>query len=65
LVAISRSEGLAIDSAGCIFPITNLFDRDGEETDDMEAAVVFVAGPDAHGRWWQAEFAAFEGGVRH
>lgn len=42
--AIKVFSRLALLSDGTTVPITNLFDGDGDETDDPDEAVSFVAG---------------------
>lgn len=41
--AYSLMDGILIDEDGEVCEITNMFDAWGEETDDTESAVVFVA----------------------
>lgn len=49
---------LAVLSDGAAVPVTNLFDADGEETEDPDEAVTFVAGEG--GRWFTGQCADYE-----
>lgn len=51
--AINLEDRLVFSSDGHVFPITNMYDSDAEETDILEDVVIIVAGPDANGKWWQ------------
>lgn len=42
--AINIFSRFALLDDGTIVPVTNLFDADGDETNDPDEAVVFVAG---------------------
>lgn len=61
--AINLAQRLFLDSAGMLYPITNLIDGAGEETDDPAAAVCVVAG--AGNRWYSISLADFEAAVFH
>lgn len=48
-------------NSGDLLPITRMFDEDGDETEDRDAAVRIVAGSDGLGWWsvpldWVEEF---------
>jgi hypothetical protein len=54
--AVCRKARCLILSGDLIAPFTNLFDLDGEETDDLELAIVAVAfHPDGSG-WFTIVF---------
>lgn len=55
--AINRFGMVALLDDGTTVPITNLFDADGEETDDPDEAVTFVAGEGD--RWFTGECADY------
>lgn len=57
--SINLKARFAIMDDGTVLPITTLLDSDGDETDDPEQAVVFVAGTDSWG-WFQARVDSFE-----
>lgn len=58
IAAINRTKCLAILDDDSIVPITNLYDADGDETDDLNEAVAFVAGEGK--RWFTRPFSDFE-----
>lgn len=41
-------------------PVTHLFDLDGDETNSLEDAASYVAGPRPDGRWWSGPTWAVE-----
>lgn len=57
-VAIKTFSRLALLNDGTTVPITNLFDADGDETDDPDLAVSFVAGE--ADRWFTGLCADYE-----
>lgn len=57
--AINRTELTAITEDGRIGEITNMFDADGEETDDYELAVAAVVKL-ADDEWYSVDLTAFE-----
>ncbi len=48
--AINLVKRVALLADGTCVPITNIFDEDGDETDDINEAVAFVAGRGLD--WW-------------
>ena len=44
-------------------PITNLFDVDGDETEEDADVVAVVAGPDPEGMWLTVDLSEFESEV--
>jgi hypothetical protein len=56
--AINRDQRLAVTDDGQVCQITNLFDRDGDETDNAEAAVVAVVKL-ADEEWLTVDLTAF------
>lgn len=56
--AVKALSRLALLSDGTTVPITNLLDADGDETDDPNEAVSFVAGEGD--RWFTGLCADFE-----
>ena len=62
--AISRTRRIAILEDGAVIPLGALIDRDGDETDEAELAVIALAAlPD--GRWIVIDLAAFEPRLVH
>ncbi len=61
--AISLSHRLAFMSDGRTFPITNLIDAWGDETDDEDAAISFVCGIDRE--WLSAPLSDYEEATFH
>lgn len=61
VVAIRRPTREALLSDNTIVPVTNLLDIDGDETDDIHAAVAFVAGSDGVG-WFSGDLDDFPPG---
>lgn len=59
--AIHRARRVAILEDGTLVPMDVLLDRDGDETDDIEAAVAAVA-PLPDGRWAVIDFTQFPDG---
>lgn len=57
LEAINRAERLALRTDGVVVPITALFDHEGDETQNLDEAVSFVAGSDD--LWFGAAFSDF------
>lgn len=59
IAAVNRSHMIAITDDGVICEITNMFDCDGEETDDFNSAVVGVVrvGDD---EWFTVVFEDYE-----
>lgn len=63
VVAINLPQRLARLSNGIVVPITNLYDGDGNATEDIGEAVQFVCGSDTLQAWFNGPVAAF--GERH
>ena len=62
--AISRTRRIAILEDGAIVPLGLFLDRDGDETDEIDAAVIAIAAlPD--GRWIVIDLADFERRLLH
>lgn len=51
IVAIHLRQRLAMLDDGQQVGITNLFDCDGDDTDNLDEAVALVAGPTSCGQW--------------
>jgi len=62
--AVNYTDKLVIFDDGSVSPITDMFDDDGEETDDMEAATTVVC-KSVDGQWWCVNLAEFERTPRH
>lgn len=58
VAAIHRGRRLFLSEDGDVYPITNLYDADGDETDDIDLAVSAVAGTE--GRWFALVLADFD-----
>jgi hypothetical protein len=56
--AIHLERRLFLSEDGDVFPITNLYDAEGDETDDIGEAVAAVAGTE--GRWFAFRLDDFE-----
>jgi hypothetical protein len=52
IVAVNLEKGLAFLDDGTAVPVTNMFDSDGQDTDDFTESASFVAGPGPGGQWW-------------
>ena len=61
--AINLSRRLALTEDGETVPIVGLLDADGEDTDDIDAAVAFTAG--SGGRWFSGVCACYESVGNH
>jgi hypothetical protein len=59
VVAISRSEAAAVLDDGSVCPFSNMFDMDGDETDDIAEAVCAVV-PLPDGTWEAVDFGEFD-----
>lgn len=57
--AINLRRKMALLNDGSTVPITKLFDDDGDDTDDLESAVSFTAGPASNGKWYSGAVADF------
>lgn len=60
---VNIAQRVAVLSDGTTRPIVQLLDAEGDETDDVDAAVAFVCGgPDAKGKnlWWAATLSDYE-----
>ena len=55
-----RATRMVITEDGQTLPITNMFDADGDECDDVDDAVTCVAGPDKDGLWLSIDFSVME-----
>jgi len=64
VIAIDRAAALVMLDDGCVLPVTNWLDIDGEELPSSEGAAAWVAGIDSWG-WLSGTMAVFEGGTRH
>lgn len=63
LVAINRSQELAILNCGCAVKMQNFIDRFGDDTDDVNEAISAIA---PHGgKWLVIDFSQFETVARH
>lgn len=51
VVAVNLTQRIAVLDDGTQLPVTDLLDRDGRHTDDVEEAAAFVAGP-WNGMWF-------------
>ncbi len=51
---------MVITEDGQTLPITNMFDADGDECDDVDDAVTCVAGSDKDGLWLSIDFSVME-----
>lgn len=60
IAMVNRQRRIAVMEDGQILPVTNLYDVDGEETEDVTCAVSCVVGPDAAGFWYSVDLTAFE-----
>lgn len=60
IIAYNLHDRTAVADDGTVVAITNLIDEDGDETDDLDEAVVFVCGNDTIG-WFSEAFADFGG----
>jgi hypothetical protein len=64
VIAISRSEAIAVLDDGTTAQFSNMFDRDGDETEDVaEAVTAVVRMPD--GMWEVLDLQEFEPVSRH
>lgn len=43
-ITYNLSEKVMVDSDGSVYPIITMFDDEGDETEDIEECVLFVAG---------------------
>ncbi|MCF6371057.1 hypothetical protein [Rhizobium halophilum] len=59
ITAINHANRLAVTNDGRLGEVTNLFDRDGDDTDDTEAAVAAVVKL-ADDEWLTVDLATFE-----
>lgn len=59
---VHRGKRIAVMEDGQVLPVTHLFDRFGDDTDDDNEAVACVAGPDSAGAWFSIDLTAFDGG---
>ena len=57
---VNTTLAIAITEDGQELPVTNSFDRDGDEC-DLDDAVACVAGPDKDGFWLSIDLMQFEG----
>ncbi|SMF65816.1 hypothetical protein SAMN02982989_3409 [Xaviernesmea oryzae] len=59
IAAVNRSHMMAVTDDGLVCEITNMFDADGEETDDFNSAIVGVVrvGDD---EWFTVVFEEYE-----
>ena len=57
--AVNVESGIALDAEGRALVIASMFDADGDETEDPEAAVAVVA-QHPNGSWWAIDLRAFE-----
>ncbi len=55
-----RATRMVITEDGQTLPITNMFDADGDECDDVDDAVTCVAGSDKDGLWLSIDFSVME-----
>ena len=60
VACVNCAERAAITEDGQSLPITNLFDSNGEECEDVDEAVTAVAGPDKNGLWICINFSVME-----
>ena len=49
---INLTQKFVVSSDNDCFPVTHLFNGDGDETDIPEETAACVAGPDSEGLWW-------------
>lgn len=64
VVAINRARRMAVTDDDVILWFDMMLDVDGDETDDIDEALVAIARhPD--GKWWTIDLMAFEGGETH
>lgn len=61
--AINKARREALTADGLTLPITLLLDSEGDQTDDWNEAVVFIAG--AGSRWYVEGVAAFSERLLH
>lgn len=59
IIAINRSEACAVLSTGHVIHFSVMLDRDGDETESVDDAMVAVA-PLPDGRWVVIDFSEFE-----
>ncbi len=59
VACVHRQRREAVTEDGQVLPITNMIDRFGDDTDDVDDAVTCVAGPDRDGRWLTIVFDQF------
>lgn len=57
--ALNLAQRLALLDDGATVPITDLFDANGEDTEDLAEAVGFAAGQDRH--WFSGRISDYEG----
>lgn len=65
LAGLNLEQRLVITDRGEVLRITLFYDEFAEATDDPEAAVSFVAGPDKNGNWWAAAIREFLNRMLH
>lgn len=57
---VNRTKRIAIMEDGQVLPVTHLFDKFGEDTEDEDEAVACAAGPDSGGMWVSIDLTAFD-----
>jgi hypothetical protein len=63
--SINLGRSLALTTTGEVVPITNMFDMDGDDTNDPAEAVAITAGPTASGEWLSDAVTNFNFNTKH
>lgn len=58
--AINLGARIALLDTNEQIPVTDMFDRDGADTEDATKAVFVVAGPDRRGKWYNLNITSFQ-----
>ena len=59
VVAINRARRMALTDDDAVLRLEILLDEDGDETDDIDDALVAIA-QHPNGKWWAIDLTAFE-----
>lgn len=61
VVSINLRRRQVLDTFGDFLPIVGFTDLDGDETEDLDMAEQFVAGPNREGQWYRDAVGNYEG----
>lgn len=59
VVAVNLEMRRALLSTGSVVPVTDMFDADGDETEELSEVRIFVCGEEASG-WFTCDMREFE-----